>query len=110
MRQACSTASPATSHWLELDTLSEYGAAPTGRRVVEHGKVITAAGVSSGIDMGLALVAKIAGDEFAKTIQLLIEYDPEPPFDSGSPAKADRELVENLRRLAAGQAAASQAS
>jgi putative intracellular protease/amidase len=99
---------PATSHWLELDALSEYGAAPTGRRVVEHGKVITAAGVSSGIDMGLALAAKIAGDEFAKTIQLLIEYDPEPPFDSGSPAKADRELVENLRRLAAGQAAASQ--
>jgi putative intracellular protease/amidase len=99
---------PATSHWLELDALSDYGASPTGRRVVEHGKVITAAGVSSGIDMGLALVAKIAGDEFAKTIQLLIEYDPEPPFDSGSPAKADRETVENLRRLAAGQAAANQ--
>jgi putative intracellular protease/amidase len=99
---------PATSHWLELDALSDYGASPTGRRVVEHGKVITAAGVSSGIDMGLALVAKIAGDEFAKTIQLLIEYDPEPPFDSGSPAKADKETVENLRRLAAGQAAASQ--
>jgi hypothetical protein len=70
--------------------------------------VITAAGVSSGIDMGLTLAAKIAGDDFAKTIQLLIEYDPEPPFDSGSPAKADGELVENLRRLAAGQAAASQ--
>jgi putative intracellular protease/amidase len=99
---------PATSHWLELAALSDYGASPTGRRVVEHGKVITAAGVSSGIDMGLALVAKIAGDEFAKTIQLLIEYDPEPPFDSGSPAKADKETVENLRRLAAGQAAASQ--
>jgi putative intracellular protease/amidase len=99
---------PATSHWLELDALSDYGASPTGRRVVEHGKVITAAGVSSGIDMGLALVAKIAGDEFAKTIQLLIEYDPEPPFDSGSPAKADKETVENLRRLATGQAAASQ--
>jgi putative intracellular protease/amidase len=98
---------PATSHWLELETLSEFGAAPTGRRVVEHGKVITAAGVSSGIDMGLALVAKIAGDEFAKTIQLLIEYDPQPPFDAGSPAKADREIVENLRRLAAGRAAAS---
>ena len=99
---------PATSHWLELDALSDYGASPTGRRVVEHGKVITAAGVSSGIDMGLALAAKIAGDEFAKTIQLLIEYDPEPPFDSGSPTKADRETVENLRRLAAGQAAANE--
>ena len=100
----------ATSHWLELDTLAEYGAAPTGRRVVEQGKVITAAGVSSGIDMGLTLAAKIAGEEFAKTIQLLIEYDPEPPFDSGSPAKADDEVVENLRRLAAGKAAAGQAS
>jgi putative intracellular protease/amidase len=90
----------ATSHWLELEALADYGASPTGRRVVEQGKVITAAGVSSGIDMGLTLAAKIAGDEFAKTIQLLIEYDPEPPFDSGSPVKAGPELVENLRRLA----------
>jgi putative intracellular protease/amidase len=96
---------PATSHWLELDALSDYGASPTGRRVVEHGKVITAAGVSSGIDMGLALVAKIAGDEFAKTIQLLIEYDPEPPFDSGSPEKAAPELVDLVRSLEGGQAA-----
>jgi putative intracellular protease/amidase len=99
----------ATSHWLELDALAEYGASPTGRRVVEQGKVITSAGVSSGIDMGLTLAAKIAGEEFAKTIQLLIEYDPEPPFDSGSLEKAEPELVENLRKLAAGQAAASQA-
>ena len=90
----------ATSHWLELETLAEYGASPTGRRVVEQGKVITAAGVSSGIDMGLTLAAKIAGEEFAKTVQLLIEYDPEPPFDAGSPVKAEPELVENLRRLA----------
>ena len=93
----------ATSHWLELEALADYGAAPTGRRVVEQGKVITAAGVSSGIDMGLTLAAKIAGDEFAKTIQLLIEYDPEPPFDSGSTAKAAPELVENLRELAKAQ-------
>jgi putative intracellular protease/amidase len=91
----------ATSHWLELDALADYGASPTGRRVVEQGKVITAAGVSSGIDMGLTLAAKIAGDEFAKTIQLLIEYDPEPPFDAGSPTKAEPKLVENLRELAA---------
>jgi transcriptional regulator GlxA family with amidase domain len=98
----------ATSHWLELDALAGFGASPTGRRVVEQGKVITAAGVSSGIDMSLTLAAKIAGDEFAKTIQLLIEYDPEPPFDSGSTAKAAPELVDTIRRLAAGQAAASQ--
>ncbi len=94
----------ATSHWLELDTLEHYGARPTGRRVVEQGKVITAAGVSSGIDMGLVLAAKIAGEEFAKTIQLAIEYDPQPPFDSGSTAKAAPELVERIRELAAGRA------
>jgi putative intracellular protease/amidase len=99
----------ATSHWLELDALAGFGASPTGRRVVEQGKVITAAGVSSGIDMGLTLAAKIAGEEFAKTIQLLIEYDPEPPFDSGSTAKAAPELVETIRQLAAGRATAGQA-
>ena len=93
----------ATSHWLEVPSLEEYGARPTERRVVEQGKVITAAGVSSGIDMGLALAAKIAGEEFAKTIQLLIEYDPQPPFDSGSTAKADPEIVERIRALAAGR-------
>ena len=93
----------ATSHWLEVGALEEYGARPTERRVVEQGKVITAAGVSSGIDMGLALAAKIAGDEFAKTIQLLIEYDPQPPFDSGSTAKAEPEIVERIRELAAGR-------
>ena len=98
----------ATSHWLELDALADYGATPTDRRVVEQGKVITAAGVSSGIDMGLTLAAKIAGDEFAKTIQLLIEYDPQPPFDSGSTQKASPELVERIRQLAAGRAAAGQ--
>lgn len=91
----------ATCHWLELETLAEFGAIPTGRRVVEEGKVITAAGVSSGIDMGLVLAAKVAGDDFARTVQLMIEYDPEPPFDSGSPAKADGALVDSLRRLAA---------
>ena len=68
--------------------------------MVEQGKVITAAGVSSGIDMALVLLAKIAGDEFAQTIQLLIEYDPQPPFDAGSPEKAPPEIVERLRELA----------
>ncbi|HYH58321.1 MAG TPA: DJ-1/PfpI family protein [Thermoleophilaceae bacterium] len=95
----------ATSHWLEVEALADYGARPTGRRVVEQGKVITAAGVSSGIDMGLTLAARIAGEDFAKTIQLLIEYDPEPPFDSGSTEKAAPELVESIRRLAAEQLA-----
>ena len=95
----------ATSHWLELEALAGYGARPTERRVVEQGKVITAAGVSSGIDMGLTLAAKIAGEDFAKAIQLLIEYDPEPPFDSGSTAKAPPEVVERIRQLAAARIA-----
>jgi putative intracellular protease/amidase len=90
----------ATSHWLEVDALRDYGATPTEKRVVEQGKVITAAGVSSGIDMALTLAAKIAGDDFAKTIQLLIEYDPQPPFDCGSTSKAPAEIVANLRELA----------
>ena len=89
----------ATSHWASVDRLEEYGAIPTGRRVVEQGKFITAAGVSSGIDMGLTLAAHIAGDEFAQAIQLGIEYDPDPPFDSGSPAKAPPQLVELIRGL-----------
>jgi putative intracellular protease/amidase len=88
----------ATTYWLSLDVLRAYGATPVSRRVVEQGKVITAAGVSSGIDMALTLAARIAGDEVAQSIQLAIEYDPEPPFDSGSPSKAPPELVELVRR------------
>jgi putative intracellular protease/amidase len=76
----------ATTHWLALDVLERYGARPVSRRVVEQGKVITAAGVSSGIDMALTLAAHIAGETLAQGIQLGIEYDPEPPFRSGSGA------------------------
>ncbi len=90
----------ATTHWLELDTLRQYGAVPVQRRVVEQGKVITAAGVSSGIDMALLLAARIAGEDVAQAIQLGIEYDPEPPFDAGSPAKAPAAIVEALRGMA----------
>jgi putative intracellular protease/amidase len=90
----------ATSHWLDLDSLARYGARPTSRRVVEQGKVITAAGVSSGIDMGLLLAARIAGPEVAQAIQLGIEYDPQPPFDAGSTDKAPAEIVELVRGLA----------
>lgn len=87
----------ATSHWLTLDFLPQYGAEPTGDRVVADGKYITAAGVSSGIDMGLNLVGKIAGDEHAQAVQLLTEYDPQPPYDAGSPRKAPAHLVEEFR-------------
>lgn len=87
----------ATTHWLLLDALAGLGAVPVRRRVVEQGKVITAAGVSSGIDMALTLAARIAGEEVAQAIQLAIEYDPEPPFDSGSVDKAPSKVVQLAR-------------
>src|SRR4051812_32225243 len=97
----------ATSHWLELETLRSYGAEPTGRRVVEQGKVITAAGVSAGIDMALTLAARLIGEDGAKAIQLGIEYDPQPPFDCGSVKKADPKLVEVIRHAVSAREAAS---
>jgi transcriptional regulator GlxA family with amidase domain len=89
----------ATTHWASLERLRKYGAIPTGRRVVEQGKIITAAGVSSGIDMGLTLVARIAGDDYAQGVQLGIEYDPQPPFDAGSLDKAPAQVVEFMSAL-----------
>ena len=90
----------ATTHWLVMDALAELGAIPVSRRVVEQGKLITAAGVSSGIDMALTLAVRIAGPELAQGIQLGIEYDPAPPFAGGSPAAAPPELVELVRARA----------
>ena len=87
----------ATSHWLALDQLTRFGAEPTGERVVFDGKYVTAAGVSSGIDMGLALLGRIAGDEHAQAVQLATEYDPQPPYDAGSPEKAPAHIVDLLR-------------
>jgi putative intracellular protease/amidase len=87
----------ATSHWLDLALLERYGARPTGRRVVEQGKVITAAGVSAGIDMALVLAARIAGDDVARAIQLGVEYDPQPPFDASCVDRAPARLVELVR-------------
>ncbi len=89
----------ATTHWASYEVLASTGAIPTAERVVERGKIITAAGVSSGIDMALTLTAHIGGDDMAKAIQLSIEYDPQPPFDCGSPAKAGPEFVELLRGI-----------
>ena len=89
----------ATTHWAYLDRLEGYGAKPTQERVVLDGKVMTAAGVSSGIDMALALVAEVAGPDVAKAIQLGIEYDPDPPFDAGSPATAPPAIVDFIRNL-----------
>ena len=90
----------ATSHWAHLERLADYGAEPISERVVIDGKLVTAAGVSAGIDMALTLAAEIAGEQVAQAIQLGIEYDPNPPFDAGSPQKAPEELVDLIRGLA----------
>lgn len=87
----------ATSHWAWLPEIARYGAVPVSDRVVEDGKVMTAAGVSSGIDMALHLVSRDVGDDVARAIQLGIEYDPEPPFDAGSPEKAPEPIVDLVR-------------
>lgn len=87
----------ATSHWLALPELRGFGAEPTGERVVTDGKYVTAAGVSAGIDMGLTLLGRISGDTVAQAVQLGIEYDPQPPYDAGSPDRAPAEVVELLR-------------
>jgi putative intracellular protease/amidase len=96
---------PATTHWLMRDTLASLGARPVRDRVVEHGKIITAAGVSSGIDMALRLVQLTHGDEVAQAVQLGIEYDPEPPFDAGSPEKVAPPIVEAVSAVFSAQEA-----
>jgi transcriptional regulator GlxA family with amidase domain len=86
----------ATTHWQGMEFLAAMGVEAVNERVVIDGKIVTAAGVSAGIDMGLTLAARIAGDEVAQAIQLGIEYDPQPPFDSGSREKASAAVVELL--------------
>ena len=100
----------ATTHWLEYDLLERLGAHPVPRRVVRQGKVITAAGVSAGIDMALVLAAEIAGPDVAKAIQLGIEYDPQPPFDAGSPGKAGSRIVELVTNVERREQAAMKAA
>ncbi|MEX2294038.1 MAG: DJ-1/PfpI family protein [Acidimicrobiales bacterium] len=87
----------ATTYWLALESLSSYGATPTNERVVTDGKIVTAAGVSSGIDMALTLAQHIGGDDLSQMLQLGIEYDPQPPFDSGSEAKAPAHIGQFFR-------------
>ncbi len=87
---------PATTHWSAYSELASFGAQPTEQRVVRAGKVVTGAGVSAGIDMALTLAAEIAGPTVAQSIQLGIEYDPQPPFDAGAPSKAPAEIVAAL--------------
>jgi putative intracellular protease/amidase len=90
---------PATTHWAVMQSLAKYGAeARPNERVVRSGKIITAAGVSAGIDMGLTLLAELKGEQVAKAVQLAIEYDPRPPFDAGHMNKADAATQEMARR------------
>jgi len=91
----------AVTHWGAMDVLGRLGAIPVHERVVVRGKIVTGAGVSAGIDMALTLAAKIAGEAFARALQLALEYDPQPPFDAGSPAKAGPELVKIVAELMA---------
>ncbi|MFH8796122.1 DJ-1/PfpI family protein [Streptomyces sp. NPDC017941] len=89
----------ATTHWDAAASLESYGAVYTAERVVRHDRVITSAGVSSGIDMAVRLAALLTDEVTAQAIQLYTEYDPQPPFDSGSVAKAPAEVLERARTL-----------
>lgn len=99
----------ATSHWAVREHLRTYGAEPVAERVVVDGRVVTAAGVSAGIDMALTLAGRLAGDDDARALQLVIEYDPQPPYDAGSLEKADPATRERagdmLARVLAGAGA-----
>jgi len=86
----------ATTYWMAMPELGRLGAVPRAERFVFDGKYVTAAGVSAGIDMALALAGRIAGDDVAQRIQLAIEYDPHPPYQAGSPASAAPEIVAAL--------------
>ena len=87
----------ATTHWNSTAVLESFGARYREQRVIPQGKIVTSAGVSSGIDMALWLLGKIAGDDAAREAQLCIEYDPQPPYDAGSPTKAGPAAVERAR-------------
>jgi len=88
----------ATTHWNARDFLPRFGAIETEGRVVQDGNLITAGGVTAGIDFGLTIVAELAGREEAETIQLGLEYRPEPPFDAGGPEIASAKVLEEARR------------
>ena len=87
----------ATSHWLAVDRLADYGAQPATERVVIDGKYVTGAGVSAGIDLALTLAGRIGGRDAAEAIQLMLEYAPQPPYQAGSPLTAPADLVARLR-------------
>jgi len=100
----------AATHWMSRDMLSAFGATPVAERVVTDGNVITGGGVTAGIDFALTVAAEAFGPELAKAIQLGIEYDPHPPFDAGSPERAEPALVEKMRVAAAQRQSERQAA
>jgi cyclohexyl-isocyanide hydratase len=89
-------------HWAWRDMLADFGAIPVAERVVRDRNRISGGGVTAGIDFGLTLAAELAGDEVAKSIQLVLKYDPQPPFDCGTPEKAGPERVKRIRERLAG--------
>jgi len=97
-------------HWAWRDMLKDFGAVPVAERVVRDRNRISGGGVTAGIDFGLTVAAELAGEEVAKSIQLVLEYDPQPPFDSGSPEKAGPERVKRIRERLAGMLQSRQAA
>lgn len=100
----------ATTHWNAAAALESFGATYHEKRIIPQGKIVTSAGVSSGIDMALWLIGKFAGDDAAKEAQLCIEYDPQPPYDAGAPSKATPQVIENARATVTNIVAKSLAS
>jgi cyclohexyl-isocyanide hydratase len=91
----------ATCHWMSIDQLAQFGVQPVNERVVIDRNRITGAGVTSGLDFAFTVLATLRGDRAAKALQLMLEYDPAPPFDSGHPRVAAKELVDQVRESAA---------
>jgi putative intracellular protease/amidase len=91
----------ATTHWENYDELAALGATPTAERIVQRGKIITAAGVSAGIDMALLLAARLTDEVTAQALQLIIEYDPQPPFDAGAASKVGADVLARVKEIEA---------
>ena len=100
----------AATHWMSREMLTDFGATPVAQRVVVDGKIITGGGVTAGIDFALEIADHVFGAELAKAIQLAIEYDPKPPFDTGSPERAAPALVAKVRAAAQKRQAERQAA
>jgi cyclohexyl-isocyanide hydratase len=96
-------------HWMWRHYLAAFGAEPVAQRVVRDRNRLSGGGVTAGIDFGLTLAAELAGEELARTLQLVFEYDPQPPFDSGTPERAGAQRVDRVRALQAERIATMEA-